>query len=316
MLDWTDRHDRFFLRLISRHALLYTEMVTSAALLHGDVDYLLGFHPAEHPIALQLGGSDPRELAQASRMGEDYGYDEINLNVGCPSDRVQSGRFGACLMAEPNLVAESIDAMRTAVSIPVTIKSRIGIDHQEDYADLYRFVDINQQAGCQTFIIHARKAWLQGLSPKENREIPPLRYDLVHQIKQDFPHLTIVINGGINNLEQGLELLSAAPGEIPLDGIMMGREAYKNPYILARVDELFYGDKHPVPGRREIVEELIPYIETELGKGNRLHNISRHILGLFQGVPGARQWRRVLSEQAPRPGADMEVIYSALNSIS
>lgn len=315
MLDWTDRHDRYFLRLISQHALLYTEMVTSAALIHGDRDYLLGYHPAEHPIALQLGGSDPEQLAIASGIGEDYGYDEINLNVGCPSDRVQSGRFGACLMAEPNLVADCIMAMRDAVQIPVTIKSRIGIDDQDDYEGLYRFVNINQQAGCQTFIIHARKAWLKGLSPKENREIPPLRYELVGQIKQDFPHLNIIINGGIHTLEQGLELLNQEHRP-PLDGIMLGREAYKNPYILSRVDQLFYSDKHPIPQRHEIVEQLIPYIERELSKGTRLHAITRHILGLFQGQPGARQWRRILSEQAPRPDADINVIKLALNSVS
>lgn len=306
MLDWTDRHERYFLRLISRHAVLYTEMVTTGALLHGDSHRFLRHHPAERPLALQLGGSDPGEMTACARLGEAAGFDEININVGCPSDRVQSGRFGACLMAEPQRVADCVAAMRAAVSVPVTVKTRIGIDHRDSYEALLEFVTTVAQAGCRSFIVHARKAWLQGLSPKENREVPPLHYDRVYRLKQDLPGLEIVINGGIKTLEAAERHLQQ------VDGVMMGREAYQNPYVLAEVDRRLYGDPHPVPTREEVVQALIPYIERELAEGVYLSRITRHILGLFQGQPGARAWRRHLSEHAHRPGAGVEVLTQAL----
>lgn len=310
MMDCTDRHARFFLRLITRRALLYTEMVTTGAIIHGNREHLLGFDAFEHPVALQLGGSDPAELAQCAGVGADYGYDEINLNVGCPSNRVQSGRFGACLMAEPHLVGDCVQAMRKAVSLPVTVKTRIGIDDQDSYAFLSRFVQVVADAGCQTFIFHARKAWLQGLSPKENREVPPLRYDLVYRIKRDFPDLQVILNGGIKSLDAARAHLSM------VDGVMMGREAYDNPYILAQVDHLLYGDAHPVATRREILEQFLPYIEAQLLRGMRLNQMSRHILGLFQGQPGARAWRRYASEYVHRPGAGTEVLVQAANRMA
>ncbi len=305
MLDYTDRFCRNFLRLISRHTLLYTEMVTTGALLHGERERFLHFDPAEHPLALQLGGSDPAELAACARLGEQWGYDEINLNVGCPSDRVQSGRFGACLMAEPALVAECVAAMADAVAIPVTVKHRIGIDDRDSYGELGDFVGTVAEAGCGVFIVHARKALLQGLSPKENREIPPLRYQVVRRLKRDFPALTIVINGGIKTLELAEELLQG------LDGIMVGREAYHNPWFLAAVDRRIYGDSRPEPSRHELLEAFLPFVERELAAGVPPGRITRHILGLFQGIPGARAWRRYLSEQAHRPGADAGVIRHA-----
>jgi tRNA-dihydrouridine synthase A len=305
MLDWTDRFERYFLRLITRHALLYTEMVTTGALLHGDRERFLAFDPAEHPVALQLGGSDPQALADCARLGEERGYDEINLNLGCPSDRVQSGRFGACLMAEPKLVVECMGAMIEAVKIPITLKTRIGIDHQDSYEELATFIARIAEAGCQSFIVHARKAWLQGLSPKQNREIPPLHYDRVHRLKQDFPQLEIVINGGIKTLDEAAEQLQH------VDGVMIGREAYHNPWILAEADRRLYGDDHPIPSRHEIIEQLLPFVETELSRGTRLQQISRHILGLFQGMPRARAWRRHISENAHRTGAGPEVIQQA-----
>jgi tRNA-dihydrouridine synthase A len=310
MMDWTDRHDRFFLRLISRHAVLYTEMVTTGALLHGDAARFLAFDPAEHPLALQLGGSDAGELATCARMAEAAGYDEVNLNVGCPSDRVQSGRFGACLMAEPALVADCVEAMRSAVSLPVTVKTRIGIDEHDSYEALGAFVSSVAHAGCRTFIVHARKAWLQGLSPKQNREIPPLRYEVVYRLKRDFPALEIVLNGGVKDLGAGLAHLAH------VDGVMMGREAYHNPYLLAEVDRLYYGDPHPVPARQAVLEALIPYVESQLAAGVALSHMARHILGLFQGQPGARAWRRHLSEHAHRPGAGIEVLRQAAAVVS
>jgi tRNA-dihydrouridine synthase A len=305
MMDWTDRHCRYFLRLISRHVLLYTEMVTTGALLHGDRERFLAHHPDEHPLALQLGGSEPAELAACARMAEAHGYDEVNLNVGCPSDRVQSGRFGACLMAEPELVAECVAAMRGTCGIPVTVKTRIGIDERDSYEDLTDFVSTVEAAGCGIFVIHARKAWLQGLSPKENREIPPLCYDVVHRLKADFPQLTIILNGGLKDLDTMAEELGR------VDGVMLGREAYHNPYLLAEVDRRFYGDGHPVPSRHEVVERFLPYVSARLDEGVPLQAMSRHILGLFQGRPGARAWRRYISENAHRPGAGVEVIERA-----
>lgn len=306
MLDWTDRHCRYFYRLMSEHAFLYSEMVTTAALIHGDRERLLGFDPVENPVALQLGGSEPRALAVCAKMAEDYGYDEVNLNVGCPSDRVQNGRFGACLMAEPELVADCVGAMAQAVSIPVTIKSRIGIDDRDSYDRLARFVQTVAAAGCRTFIIHARKAWLKGLSPKQNREIPPLRYDVVYRIKQDFPDLEIILNGGLDSLQQAQEVLKK------VDGVMLGREIYHNPYLLAEVDRRFFADEHPVKNRREVVESLLPYISRQLTQGVRLQNIARHILGLFHGIAGARAWRSYISEHTHQKGADKEVIAAAL----
>lgn len=276
MLDWTDRHCRFFLRLISKQALLYTEMVTTGALLHGDRQRFLQFDPSEHPLALQLGGSDPAGLAACAKMAEDFGYDEVNLNVGCPSDRVQNGSFGACLMAEPELVAECVGAMRKAVSIPVTVKSRIGIDDRDSYEELIKFIGTVAEAGCDTFIVHARKAWLKGLSPKQNREVPPLRYDTVYRLKQDFPTLQIVLNGGITTLDQAEDVLGNG-----VDGVMVGREAYHNPYILAEVDRRLFGASAEVITRAEIIEKLLPYIEQQRAEGVRLHSITRHILGLL-----------------------------------
>lgn len=305
MMDWTDRFCRYFLRLISRETLLYTEMVTTAAILHGDVDYLLQFHPDEHPLALQLGGSDPATLAACAKIAENYGYDEVNLNVGCPSDRVLSGRFGACLMAEPQLVAACVSAMQSAVDIPVTVKTRIGIDDLDSYQHLTHFIDVVAQAGCRVFIIHARKAWLSGLSPKENREIPPLRYDVVHQIKRDFPSLSIVINGGIKTLEEAEYHLQW------VDGVMIGREAYSNPYLLATVDQKFYESEVLPQTRDAILDKFLPFLEQQLAKGIALSHMTRHIMGLFQGMPGARLWRRHLSEQAWRKGAGAAVINTA-----
>jgi tRNA-dihydrouridine synthase A len=279
-------------------------MVTTGAILHGDRDHLLGYDPAEHPIALQLGGSEPKALAQCADIAQAWGYDEVNLNVGCPSDRVQSGRFGACLMAEPHLVADCVAAMRAAVSIPVTVKTRIGIDEQDSYDELVRFVELITAAGCQTIIIHARKAWLTGLSPRENRDIPPLRYDIVHRIKADFPGLNIVINGGLTDLEQVADHLT------DLDGAMIGRAAYQNPYLLAEVDNRFFAEQKPPSSRHQIIEQWLAYWEQL--QDVHLMAGARHLLGLFQGQPGARAWRRYLSENAHRRGAGPEVIREAL----
>lgn len=322
MLDWTDRHCRYFLRLISKRTLLYTEMITTGAILHGDQARFLDFDPAEHPLALQLGGSEPAELADCARLGEEWGYDEINLNVGCPSDRVQSGRFGACLMAEPGLVAECVAAMRSAVTIPVTVKHRIGIDDRDSYEQLVDFVGTVAEAGCATFIVHARKAWLQGLSPKENREVPPLKYGVVRQLKQDFPDLTIVINGGFLTLARAEEQLRPMGGPHPnplsaregatLDGVMIGRAAYQNPWLLAEADERIFGEPARGLTRHQVVRELLPFIERERAKDVYLSRITRHILGLFQGQRGARAWRRYLSENAHKPGSGPEVVEQAL----
>ena len=305
MMDWTDRHDRFFLRLIARRVLLYTEMVTTGAVLHGDRQRLLGFDPAEHPVALQLGGSEPADLAEAAAIGEGFGYDEINLNVGCPSDRVQSGRFGACLMREPELVARCVAAMRARVSIPVTVKCRLGVDEQEPHEALPAMARAVREAGCETLIVHARKAWLEGLSPKENRDVPPLDYPLVYELKRDMPDMTILINGGIATLDE------AAAHMAHVDGVMLGRAAYHNPYLLAEADARFYGNTRPAPARHDVIENYIPYVERELARGTHLHAMTRHILGLFQGCPGARAFRRHISENALRPGAGIEVIRDA-----
>lgn len=307
MLDWTDRHCRYFHRLLSRHALLYTEMVTTGALIHGDRERFLQFDPAENPVAFQLGGSHPEDLAVCARMVEDHGYDEVNLNVGCPSDRVQNGRFGACLMAEPKLVADCVAAMRAKVAIPVTVKSRIGIDDRDSYDELAQFIAAVADAGCDTFIIHARKAWLKGLSPKQNRDVPPLRYDVVFQLKKDFPGLEFVLNGGLTSLDQAEEILTH------VDGVMVGREAYHNPYLLAEVDRRIFGESSaPVVSREEVLYYLIPYIRRQLKEGTRLHSVSRHILGLFHGAAGARAWRRHISENAGRRDADENVLLEAL----
>ncbi len=310
MLDWTDRHCRYFHRLLSKNALLYTEMVTTGAILHGDRARHLGFNREEHPVALQVGGSDPHELAECARIAQDYGYDEININVGCPSERVQKGAFGACLMAEPQLIADCVAAMQTAVSIPVTVKNRIGIDDQEDYPSLRHFVHTVAQAGCETFIVHARKAWLKGLSPKENREIPPLRYELVYQLKQEFPHLEIIINGGITTLEQCQQHLQH------VDGVMVGREAYHNPWLLAQVDPLLYGTPAPFQTQKAVIETLLTYVQTQRDAGVPLGHMSRHILGLFQGIPGARGWRRYISENAHKPNAGSEILLQAMQKIA
>ncbi|WP_287602798.1 tRNA dihydrouridine(20/20a) synthase DusA [Thiothrix sp.] len=310
MLDWTDRHCRFFHRLLTKEAILYTEMVTTGAILYGDPARQLRFNSQEHPVALQLGGSEPQELAQCARIAQDYGYDEINLNVGCPSERVQKGAFGACLMAEPQLIAECVSAMQAAVAIPITVKNRIGIDDQEDYTDLHHFIDTVSQAGCQTFIIHARKAWLKGLSPKENREIPPLRYDLVYQIKQAFPALEIIINGGITTLEQCQQHLQH------VDGVMVGREAYHNPWLLAQVDPLLYGTPAPLESRQAALLAMLPYVQAQLDAGVPLGHISRHLLGLFQGMPGARAFRRLISENAHKPDAGVKLLRDALAKIT
>lgn len=309
MMDCTDRHDRYFLRLISPNALLYTEMVTTGALIHGDYRRFLAFDSAEHPLALQLGGSEPEKLAQCARMGEDFGYDEINLNVGCPSDRVKSGKFGACLMLSPELVADCVAAMSAAVKIPVTVKCRIGVDDQDSYEQLCAFIQKISQAGCQVFIIHARKAWLNGLSPKENREIPPLRYDVVRQIKQDFPQLSIIINGGIKTVAEIEEHLQS------VDGVMIGREAYSNPYFLAEIEKKFFSHTNDLPAREKIIEQFIPYIEEQLRNQVKLSSITRHVLGLYMGQKGARLWRRTISENAHKPGANASLLKEALAAI-
>ena len=307
MLDWTDRHCRYFHRLLSKNALLYTEMVTTGALIHGNAQRFLQFNTEEHPVALQLGGSNPHDLAICTRMAEEAGYDEVNLNVGCPSDRVQNGRFGACLMAEPQLVGDCIAAMQAVVKIPVTVKSRIGIDERDSYEELTQFIDTVAKAGCETFIIHARKAWLKGLSPKENREIPPLCYETVFQLKRDFPQLEIVINGGITTLEQSEELLNH------VDGVMLGREVYQNPYLLAEVDKVLFKDNSPILSREQIITALLPYIQSQLQHPEmRLNSISRHVLGLFHGEYGARLWRRFLSENVCKSNATEQVLLVAL----
>ena len=309
MMEWTDRHCRFFHRILSKRALLYTEMVTAEAVIHGDKERLLGFSPEEQPVALQLGGSEPERLAIAAQAGARFGYQEINLNVGCPSDRVQSGRFGACLMAEPDLVAQCVAAMRDAVNLPVTVKCRIGIDDQDSEEALDRFVDTVARAGCETFIVHARKAWMQGLSPRENREVPPLDYDRVYRLKSRRNDLNIIINGGIMSLDEAETHLEQ------VDGVMLGRAAYQNPWVLADVDECFHGAPVSALTREDAVNQLIPYVERQLARGLRLNQITRHIIGLYQSVPGARAWRRYLSEHAHLPGAGIEVIEGALDAM-
>jgi|TARA_X000001036_G_scaffold307457_1_gene286122 tRNA-dihydrouridine synthase A len=306
MMDWTDRHDRVFLRKFSKQILLYTEMVTSAALQHGDANYLLKHNHEEHPVALQIGGSSLAELAYGAKLGEKAGFDEINLNVGCPSDRVKAGSFGACLMAKPKLVADCVDAMANAVEVPVTVKCRTGIDDLDSQSRLLEFIATVSSAGCRTFIIHARKAILSGLSPKENREIPPLHYGRVLSVKENFPELEIVINGGITTFSDANCFLRT------VDGVMIGREAYQNPFFLAKVDEYFFNSPAIRKERAEYLEEYIPYIESELKKGTPLKHMTRHLLGLFKGQKGGKQFRRHLSENAHRENAGIEVIADAL----
>ncbi|MBE0483415.1 MAG: tRNA dihydrouridine(20/20a) synthase DusA [Bacterioplanes sp.] len=307
MMDWSDKHCRYFWRLMTKNSLLYTEMVTTGAVIHGDRHRFLEYNDTEHPIALQLGGSDPSQLAQCARYAQEWGYDEVNLNVGCPSDRVQNNRIGACLMDSPDLVADCIKAMQDACDIDVTIKHRIGIDDLDSYEHLQHFVHTVAATGCKTFIVHARKAILSGLSPKENREIPPLQYPLVYRLKQAFPELEIIINGGIQSHDDIAQHLTQ------VDGVMLGREAYHNPSILLDVDRLYFGGKRSMTDKKAIVRGLYPYIEQQLSQGAVLHHISRHTLGLFNGQPGARQYRRYLSENAFRKDSGIEVLETALS---
>jgi tRNA-dihydrouridine synthase A len=305
MMEWTDRHCRYFLRLISRRTFLYTEMVTAEAVLYGNRERVLGFSAVEHPVGLQLGGCDPAKLAAAAKIGAEYGYDEINLNIGCPSDRVQSGRFGACLMAEPDLVGECVAAMGEATSLPISVKCRIGIDDQDTDESLDRFIDCVAQAGCRTFVVHARKAWLQGLSPKANRDVPPLDYERVFRLKQRRPDLEIVLNGGI-------ESFANAEKQLPqVDGVMLGRAAYADPYLLAEVDPVLFGSRATPPSRLDVFDLFTPYVERQLAGGARLNQMTRHILGLFHGQPRARAFRRHLAENAHLDGAGLEVLEAA-----
>jgi tRNA-dihydrouridine synthase A len=306
MMEWTDRHCRFFHRLLTRRALIYTEMITTGAVLHGDRARLLAFDPAEHPVALQLGGCDPAALARCARIAEDLGYDEVNLNVGCPSDRVREGRFGACLMAEPALVGDCVAAMTAAVRLPVTVKCRIGIDDQDPEEALETLARAAEAAGVAALIVHARKAWLDGLSPRENRDVPPLDYARVHRLKAAHPDLCIVLNGGITDLDQAAAQLER------LDGVMMGRAAYQEPWRLIAVDPVLFGKAAPLPSPKAAAEALIPYIERELERGTRLHAITRHVLGLFRGVPGARAFRRHLAVEAVKPGTTAAAFRAAL----
>ena len=312
MIDHTDRHFRYLARLLTRHSLLYTEMITTSALLHGGVARHLDYNEAEHPLALQLGGSDPKDLAACAKLAEQWRYDEVNLNCGCPSDRVQSGRFGACLMAEPKLVADCLRAMGDACSLPVTIKCRIGIADKstataECYDEFRDFVGaVTSNTGCKTVIVHARKAWLHGLSPKENREIPPLRYDYVYQLKRDFPALGIIINGGIKTLDETRQHLQQ------VDGVMMGREAYQNLYLLSEIDQLLYRDEHKRETRERVSQRYLDYCRTQMQHGTRLHHLTRHLLGLYHEVPGAKHFRRYLSDNASKLGAGVEVLETAL----
>ena len=310
MMDWSDRHCRYLWRLISQHSRLYTEMVTTGALLHREPARFLDYNPEEHPLALQLGGSDADDLARCAILAEQWGYDEVNLNCGCPSDRVQNGMIGACLMAHPEKVADAYQAMQDKVDIEITIKHRIGIDDMDDYEGMVNFIRPIAARGCQTFIVHARKAWLKGLSPKENREVPPLEYAFVHRLKQEFPELTIVINGGIRTLNDTLMHLTK------VDGVMVGREAYSNPYLLAEVDQHVFGDSHPILSRTAIAEQYIDYCVKQMDKGSRLNHLSRHILGLYQGEPGARAFRRHISENAHRDNATVDVLVDALRYIA
>jgi len=309
MMDWTDRHCRYFLRLITRHARLYTEMITAPALAHGDVPHHLDFDPAEHPLALQLGGSDPDELAHAARLGERWGYDEINLNCGCPSERVQTGSFGACLMADPALVARCVAAMRDAVSVPVTVKHRIGLDANEDYGFVRDFVGTVARAGCEVFIVHARNAVLKGLSPKENREIPPLRYEVVRRLKRDFPHLTVVLNGGLTDWDSVERELAQ------VDGVMLGRIAYHEPYLLAQADTRLFGDRRPPRTRAQVIEALAAYAPAHVASGTPLRGIARHVLGLYHGRSGGRRFRQILSDAARLRDADATLLIDALAAV-
>ncbi|WP_295482125.1 tRNA dihydrouridine(20/20a) synthase DusA [uncultured Pseudomonas sp.] len=305
MMDWTDRHCRYFLRLLSRHALLYTEMVTTGALLHNDAARFLRYDVSEHPLALQLGGSNPAELAACARLAQEAGYDEVNLNVGCPSDRVQNNMIGACLMGHPALVAECVKAMIDTVQIPVTVKHRIGINGRDSYAELCDFVGQVRDAGCKSFTVHARIAILEGLSPKENREVPPLRYDVAAQLKRDFPDLELILNGGIKTLEECHEHLQT------FDGVMLGREAYHNPYLLAEVDQQLFGSQEPVVSRSEVMDRLMPYLVAHVESGGAVHHITRHILGLGQGFPGARRFRQLLSADIHKTASPLQVVEQA-----
>lgn len=309
MLDWTDRHCRFFHRLLTQQAVLYTEMVTTGALIHGDRERYLQFNQAEHSVALQLGGSEPEAMAQCAQYAEQFGYDEVNINVGCPSERVQKGAFGACLMAEPDLIAQNVKVMQVSTSIPVTVKHRIGIDDQEDYAAMRHFVTTVAAAGCKTFIVHARKAWLKGLSPKENREIPPLRYELVYQLKQELPELEIIINGGITTIEQCKAHLQH------VDGVMVGREAYYNPWLLSQVDVELYGTSTHFSTRKQVLTAYLEYVEQQLSNGVPLQHLTKPVLGLFQGLVGAKSFRRHISEQAHKKGAGTEVLLKAMDFV-
>lgn len=309
MMKRTDRHYRYFMRGLTKRSLLYTEMVTMGAILNGDRDYLLGFDHAEHPISLQLGGDDPAKMSECAQIAEEWGYDEVNINVGCPSDRVQNGNFGACLMSQPEVVAACVDAMRNAVSIPVTVKHRIGIDDLDRYEDMERFVRIVADAGCKRFTVHARKAWLQGLSPKENRNVPPLRYPEIYRLKEAFPQLVIEMNGGIKTIDAMVEHLER------LDAVMLGRAAYDDPYLFASVDRIFYGDPSPIPTRHGAVERMYEYCDVWAARGLKMSNVMRHMLHLFDGQPGARKWRQHISENAHRDGADSEVLRTALSFV-
>ena len=310
MMDRTDRHYRYFMRQITKRTLLYTEMVTSMAIQYGDLDRLVGFTPDEQPLVLQVGGDDPQQLANCARVAADFGYSGINLNVGCPSDRVQSGNFGACLMAQPERVADCISAMRAAASLPVSVKHRIGIDDCDRYEDMAHFVKVVSATGCQQFSVHARKAWLQGLSPKDNRTVPPLRYSDVHRLKQDFPTLSIEINGGFTTLAQAKAQLNS------VDAVMIGRAAYDNPYLFAKADADIFGDSSLPPTRHQIAEAMFPYINDWTSKGVKLHSITRHMLHLFRGQPGSRIWKRHLTEHACEPNADAGVVAEALQLVS
>ena len=306
MMDWTDRHDRVFLRLFTTRALLYTEMVTSAALEHGDANYLLKHHASEHPVALQLGGSNPKELAKAAELGEQACFDEINLNVGCPSGRVQSGKFGASLMADPQIVSNCVSAIKQSTRLPVTVKCRIGVDDKDTHADLVNFINVVATGGCELFVIHARKAYLQGLSPKQNREIPPLNYERVFAVKQEFPELNFIINGGITSINEALSLLEK------MDGVMIGREAYNNPYFLREVDNRIFGDLTSEKSRTDYLYQYLPYIESQLTDGASLHHMTRHLMGLFKGQKGGKLYRRHLSEYSHKKEASINVLLDAI----
>jgi len=312
MMDWTDRHQRHFMRGLTKHTLLYTEMVVAPALIFGKdgPQRFLGYNESEHPIALQLGGSDPAQLAQCAKMAQDWGYDEINLNVGCPSDRVSAGRFGACLMAEPALVADCIKAMQDACDVPVTVKHRIGIDDLDSYELLCAFIDTVSATGCETFIIHARKAWLKGLSPKQNREVPPLRHDIVHQVKKDFPQLEIILNGGIQSVEEAASHLDK------VDGVMIGRAAYETPYTMVHADSLIFGDDHPLPSRHEALAAFMPYVREQVSNDVYVRHMAKHLYGLFQGLPGAKAWRRYLSEHMFQDQASADIILEAADLVN